>query len=482
MMEQEGLFLFSMDNAIEMALVFDVSGNITYANTSAKQQLEYGEDLCGSHINEVFPDLFQETEDGTKLRLESGCEVTDRMAYRKNKTCFPVQSRIMEYGQNSGVFVCMAYDVSEKNFLEKRIAHVNEEVETALKVKSEFVANVTHELRTPVNGLLGNTKELISREDEKEKLSILRMMERGCQDMNSIINNILDFSKLEAGKFTLEMREFNFRSMVDYVKANHMNKITEKGLEFFVTISPEIPDNIIGDELHIVQVLNNLLSNACKFTSVGKIVLEVLKTAQVNNRMELFFLVIDSGIGIDKAGQDKLFKSFSQVDASISRKYGGTGLGLNICKQLVELMGGNIRVESEPGKGTMFSFSVWVELSTMELNEKQEEEYRKKPLAIPSMKELQVEGEKLHQYGEEENLREIQKKMSKLILSVEMENWEKAEMFMTAIRQLTAEAPGDVKTAVLRLKMAVQKADYEKTTENFEILQTIISQVREENL
>ena len=144
--------------------------------------------------------------------------------------------------------------------------------------------------------------------------------------MNQIINNILDFSKLEAGKFTLDNQKFSFRGMVDYVKATHNVKATEKGLDFFVTMSSDIPEYVIGDELRIVQVLNNLLSNACKFTSIGKVALEVVKTAQIGKKIELFFMVIDSGIGIGQDQMDKLFQSFSQVDASISRKYGGTGL------------------------------------------------------------------------------------------------------------------------------------------------------------
>ena len=119
----------------------------------------------------------------------------------------------------------------------------------AAKVKSEFVANVTHELRTPVNGILGNVRILQEKITDSELAGTLHLIERGCNDMNNIINNILDFSKLEAGKFTLETREFDFRSMIDYVKANHMPKITEKGLQFFVTVSPEIPERLIGDEL-----------------------------------------------------------------------------------------------------------------------------------------------------------------------------------------------------------------------------------------
>ncbi len=297
------------------------------------------------------------------------------------------------------------------------------------------------------------------------------MIEHGCNEMNNLINSILDFSKLDAGKFVLENREFEFRSMIDYVRATHMPKITEKGLKFFVTVSPDIPERIIGDELRIGQILNNLLSNACKFTHVGKVSLEVLKTAQDKNRMELFFMVVDTGIGIDKADTDKLFKSFSQVDASVSRKYGGTGLGLNISKQLVELMGGNISVDSEINKGTMFSFSIWVDIP--------EDEQEENPVInIQTPKHfadvMDTEASELQSFGTPTNLDELSAVMTKLVLCLEMSNWEKAEGFTDTIKRLTAEAPKEIKTSALRLKMAVQKEDYDKAMASYEQLKSYL--------
>lgn len=183
--------------------------------------------------------------------------------------------------------------------------------------------------------------------------------------------------------------------------------------------------------------------------------------------MELFFMVIDTGIGIAMVDQDKLFKSFSQVDASISRKYGGTGLGLNICKQLVELMGGDIHVDSEGGRGSTFSFHIWVEIPEEDSSEVKEQEYTSNVDQQALMRKLQSLTEervndKIWKYGEPENKEEIEKKLSKLVLSIEMENWEKAEMFTETVRQLVEEAPKEVKSAMLRLKMAIQKGDYEK--------------------
>ncbi|MCM1045668.1 MAG: ATP-binding protein [Candidatus Gastranaerophilales bacterium] len=477
-MEQAKVYRFSLDNALEMILIFNEEGRILYANQKAKVMLEY-ENLQACNISDIFPGSFRE-RDGSLL-IECPLDTEEELdldAYRGNRTCFPVRMRVLRDEVEPSVYHCMAYDASERNFLMRQNEQTGQEAESAQKVKASFVANVTHELRTPVNGILGNTQELVGLESDPRKLELLSLVERGCADMNSIINSILDFSKLEAGKFMLEPRKFNFRNMVDYVKANHSNRIVEKGLDFFVTISPEIPEFVIGDELRIVQVLNNLLSNAYKFTSIGKISLEIVKTAQIRNRVELFFLVIDTGIGIDKADQDKLFKSFSQVDVSTSRKYGGAGLGLNICKQLVELMGGNIHLESEAGKGSTFSFHIWLELPGKdEINAVEQRDPRAElhKLQMLSRPEEAAHMENMKKFGEPENLEEIRKKLSKLNLSIEMENWEKAEMFCETVRQLTEDAPREVKSPMLRLKMAVQKADYDKAAAASAMLQEALA-------
>lgn len=460
-MEQREEYIFPMENSLEMLLVFDRSGKIVYANKAANDRLKYNNDLCGTHIRTVFPNEFKEGGDGFVTEAEINGDVREFVAYRKNLTCFPVEAKVLNDSRKPDRYICMANDILEKKTLGRQIEQVKTEAQQAMKVKSEFVANVTHELRTPVNGILGNVKELLGGSHDEETEKSLRLIERCCGDMNKIINNILDFSKLEAGKFTLETRKFNFRNMLDYVKGNHVNKLTEKGLGFFMTVSPQIPEFVIGDELRIVQVLNNLLSNAQKFTSLGRITVEVLKTAQVNDRIELFFIVSDTGIGIDDADKDKLFQSFSQVDASISRKYGGTGLGLNICKQLVELMDGRIEVESEKNKGSTFSFSIWVGSCG--------EEENIAAVSVPeeSIPEDDDDYTAVKIYGTPENKESLKRNLSKLILCVEMENWEKAEMFMETVRQLTEEAPHEIKRMALRLKMAIQKADYDKVTAQF---------------
>lgn len=470
-MELEKNGVFPIEDTLEIILAFDKTGKITYMNAAARKKLEYEEGFSGKCIQDIFPNTFRSAQEGFETDCPFGNALQNLVAYRKNLTCFPVEARIVDHTETSGLYICMANDILEKEFLTKEIEQVRQEAQQAMKVKSEFVANVTHELRTPVNGILGNVRELLGEELETKVERYLRLIERCCGDMNKIINNILDFSKLEAGKFTLEPRKFNFRSMLDYVKSNHINKITEKGLGFFMTVSPQIPEYIIGDELRIVQVLGNLISNAQKFTSVGKITVEAVRTARVNDKIELFFMVKDTGIGIDAADKDKLFQSFSQVDASISRKYGGTGLGLNICKQLVELMGGRIEVESEKNRGSTFSFSVWVGISE---NEEEVLCEQTDYIEMPAGDVEDSSAEDIRQFGTPENLKNLKNNLSKLIFCVEMENWEKAEMFMETVRTLTSGAPREIGRIALRLKMAIQKENYDKITTEFAELNNLL--------
>lgn len=465
-MEKRDLFEQIINSAIEIFLSYDDDKRILMMNESARKELMYTDNDIGTSVSRLFQneDMSEITYDGI---------IRQMMIYRSNQTCFRAQVKAIKTDSQISPYVLMIRNISDQYALEKAAEIARKETEATAKVKTEFVANVTHELRTPVNGILGNTNILLENETDPKKIGLLNTISKSCGAMNELINGILDFSKLDAGKFTLENRKFNFRNMIDYVKSTHMPKITEKGLKFFVTISPDIPEFVIGDELRISQILNNLLSNACKFTNVGKISLETLMTAQEKNRIELFFIVLDTGIGIAKSDEDKLFKSFSQVDASVSRKYGGTGLGLNISKQLVDLMGGHITIDSELNKGTMFSFSIWVEMpeeETAEVKLPVDNNYAKN---IHEALGADDEIERAYIYGSEENRKELDEHMSKLILCLEMENWEKAENFSNSIKQLTIQAPKDIKVAALRMKMAVQKADYDRSVDEYNTLKEL---------
>ncbi len=223
-----------------------------------------------------------------------------------------------------------------------------------------------------------------------------------------------------------------------------------------------------------LQILNNLLSNAVKFTMVGYISIFADVTMHVNDEVELFFIVKDTGIGISAQEQDKLFQSFSQVDASITRRFGGTGLGLAVTKQLVELMHGNIFVESEKGKGSSFSFSIKLKTGQEDTEDKRSEVFA--AWSEYTDTEDADATEDFLQFGEEANCRELKKRMDKLVLSIELGAWDKAEILASTIKALVVQGDGDIKKQVLRMEMAIRKSNYDKSMEMYQNVREMLSE------
>jgi signal transduction histidine kinase/DNA-binding response OmpR family regulator/HPt (histidine-containing phosphotransfer) domain-containing protein len=238
--------------------------------------------------------------------------------------------------------------------------------EAATQAKSDFLANMSHEIRTPMNAIIGMTHLALKTGLSPKQADYLSKIKAAAQALLGIINEILDTSKIEAGKLDLEKIDFRLEEVLDSLSTIVCQKAQDKNLEFLIASHPNIPPNLLGDPLRLGQILINLVNNAIKFTERGEVVVSVALEERFDQRVRLHFSVRDSGIGMTAEQTARLFQPFSQADTSITRKYGGTGLGLSIAKRLVEIMGGSLWVESAPGTGSTFHFTAWFGIGSEE--------------------------------------------------------------------------------------------------------------------
>ncbi len=250
----------------------------------------------------------------------------------------------------------------------KRLEITTRQALEASRVKSEFLANMSHEIRTPMNGILGMLDLLLSVDLSPKPLRYAEMAQRSARGLMAILNDVLDFSKMEAGKLTLRTQTFSVEALVEEVTELYGVHAQSKGVEIIGEVMANVPRWADGDRDRLRQVLSNLVNNAVKFTERGEIIVTVSVNPVSEKGASLRFEVRDSGIGIASSDQSALFDAFSQVDGSFTRQHGGTGLGLAICKQLVELMAGRLQLESEPGKGSSFWFDVLIPAPKSEEN------------------------------------------------------------------------------------------------------------------
>jgi PAS domain S-box-containing protein len=364
---QQEAELRTRDSALESAAnaiaITDRNGIIQWVNRAFVRLTGYEREEAigcnprvlksGEHDREFYRNMWTTILGGQVWRGVLTNKRKDGSLYPEEMTITPVRAQSGEITH----FVAVKQDISERIAQENLLKQAKIKAEEATQMKSMFLANMSHEIRTPMNGIIGMTDLLFDTGLNPQQRDFAETI-RGCSDaLLTLINDILDFSKIEAGKLRFETIDFDLQSTlesnIDIMAANAQRK----GLELHLFVEREVPVDLRGDPTRLRQIITNLVGNAIKFTDKGEVLVRVSRESETDANATLRFAVTDTGIGIPKEAQEKLFQAFTQADSSTTRKFGGTGLGLAICKRLVELMGGKIGVTSEAGKGSTFWFT-----------------------------------------------------------------------------------------------------------------------------
>jgi two-component system, sensor histidine kinase and response regulator len=355
-----------LDGVVDGVVTINKEGRILQWSTGAERLFGYTvEEAVGADITMLMPGPHRSIHDRyvnaflttreAKI-IGTGHELS---AIRKDGTEFPMELAVNEVRANGEIlFTGILRDITERKRAETALIQAREQAESASVAKSQFLATMSHEIRTPMNGILGMANLLATSNLSDRQRRLIASLSGSGQALLALINDILDFSKIEAGRFELFESDFDPRDVLAEVAALFCERCAAKNLELIYFVAEDVPRQLRGDPVRLRQVIINLVGNAIKFTESGEILLEMTVAQRDQGDVVLSVSVEDTGIGIEASKRDKVFESFHQVDNSITRARGGSGLGLTISRQLVELMGGKIGVESEMGRGSRFYFTV----------------------------------------------------------------------------------------------------------------------------
>ena len=364
--ESEERYHLLIDGIKDYAIfMLDVDGRVVTWNEGARRLKGWDEqEILGRHFSQFYPQEAVEAGRpgrGLEIAVAEGRFEEEGWRVRKDGSRFMADVVITAIRDESGElrgFSKVTRDITERLRLEA-LQHAKELAEAATAAKSQFLANMSHELRTPMTGILGMLDLILLGNLEAEQREFVEISQRSALSLVRILNDILDLSRIEAGKLSMEEIPFSIRKCVENTCSVFFPSVKGKGVDLDCAVAHDVPETLVGDQKRINQVLTNLAGNAVKFTQKGKIELRVTAGGSTpGSKREVTFTVTDTGIGIPEDKRHLLFRVFSQVDDSHTRIYGGTGLGLAISKEIVERMGGTISCTSEEGKGSVFSFTI----------------------------------------------------------------------------------------------------------------------------
>jgi len=356
-----------ISSALDAIVITGQNGHIIHWNAAATEIFGYAErEVKGQTLMEtILPASSGQQQFGGFqgfLESEGASIINQRLeltAVRKNREAFPIELTVTAIEDESeSYYSAFIRDISSRKQRELELVQMKEKAEQAAKAKSQFLSVMSHELRTPLNAVIGITHLLLQSQPREDQQEDLRTLQFSGESLLHIINDILDFTKLDSGKIELSSIDFNLRDLTQSLYQSFSFKAKEKSIVFDVEYDERMPFFVKGDSFRLSQVLNNLISNAIKFTREGFVKLKVEMIERQGASYVTRFSVVDSGIGIPEEKQEKIFEQFTQADSDTTRLYGGTGLGLSISGRLVELMGSSILVSSTPGKGSDFHFTL----------------------------------------------------------------------------------------------------------------------------
>ena len=366
LIKSEEKFKNIFDNASDGIVIHDLQGTILEVNSVKSIRLGYSvEELIGKDISFLNTSSFSEKiPERMKELLQYKYATFESEHLTKDGRIIPVEihAKLIEYNSETAV-LSVIRDITERKQAEADLILAKEEAEAANAAKSLFLSNMSHEIRTPLNGIIGLTQLTLDTELSTQQRYYLNKVQISSHSLLHIINDILDYSKIQAGKLALVNEPFELEQILENLSGLFGFSAEKKGLELFFNINQNVPLTLIGDQIRFTQILINLIGNAIKFTDSGEIILTINVLSLEKNQCELEITVKDTGVGIEEENQKKLFKNFSQVDNSYQRKHEGTGLGLAISKELVELMHGEISIDSVYGEGSTLRFNAKFEIS-----------------------------------------------------------------------------------------------------------------------